>query len=80
VRWDKVLDFNNVQKIIALLAARHMDKISIADYSMLVNAYQLRNEMQALEALLQITSTLVKKDVNDAELYKLIEQSVVIQA
>jgi hypothetical protein len=75
-----MLDWDSVPRIMALLAARHMDKISIADYSMLVNAYQLKNEMQALEALLQITRTLVKKDVNDAELYKLIDQAVVIQA
>jgi hypothetical protein len=75
-----MLDWDSVPKIIAILAARHMDKVSIADYSALVNAYQLRNEMQALEALLEITRTLVKQDVNDAELYELIDKAVVIQA
>ena len=72
-----MIDWNLLEKIIQIITLRHKDKIHLSDYMGLISGFQARNEYQVAYHLFEIMRALIVSDVNDPELYGLIDKAVI---
>jgi hypothetical protein len=72
-----MIDWNLLAKIISIITLRYKDKIPLSDYMGLTSGYQARNEYQVAYHLFEIVRVLVRSEVNDPELYDLINKAVI---
>jgi hypothetical protein len=70
-----VLDWDVVGKIVEIVVSRHKDKIPYSDYSMLLEGYQNKNEIEVMEALIDIMRLMLRTDSVDLELFDLVEKA-----
>jgi len=72
-----MIDWNLLERIIQIITLRHKDKIPLSDYMGLTSGYQARNEYQVAYHLFEIVRALVRSEVNDPELYDLVDKAVI---
>ena len=72
-----MINWNLLEKIISIITSRYRDKALLSDYWGLVDGYQARNEYQVVYHLFEIVKALVRSDVNDPELYDLVDKAVI---
>lgn len=70
-----MLDWDVVGKIVEIVVSRHKDKIPYSDYSMLLEGYQNKNEIEVMEALIDIMRLMLRTDSVDLELFDLVEKA-----
>jgi hypothetical protein len=66
------LDWNVVGRIVEIVVSRHRDKIPYSDYSMLLEGYENKNEVEVMEALISIMRLMLQTDSVDPELFDLV--------
>jgi hypothetical protein len=71
IKWDLL------GRIIQIITMRHKDKIHLSDYMGLINGYEAKNEYQVAYHLFEIVRALVRSDVDDPELYDLVNKAVI---
>lgn len=69
------MDWDVVGKIVEIVVSRHKDKIPYSDYSMLLEGYQNKNEIEVMEALIDIMRLMLRTDSVDLELFDLVEKA-----
>jgi len=70
------LDWNIVGRIVEIVVSRHRDKIPYSDYSMLLEGYENKNEVEVMEALINIMRLMLQTDSVDPELFDLAGKAV----
>jgi hypothetical protein len=73
-----MIDWDLVPRI-ALRLLDHKDKLPSAVFDDITLAYMLRSDIQLLECLIRAVSALVKQNVDDRELYSLVERAVKLE-
>jgi hypothetical protein len=70
-----MIDWSLVPKI-AMRLLNHRDKLPRAVLDDIVLAYMLKNDIQLVESLLLAISSLIKQNIEDLELYDLVDRAV----
>jgi hypothetical protein len=73
-----MIDWDLVPRI-AFKLLDYKDKLPSTVFDDITLAYMLRNDIQLLECLIRAVSVLVKQNVDDRELYSLVERAVKLE-
>ena len=70
------MDWDVIGRIVEIITSRHRDEVPYSDYSMLLEGYENRNEVEVATALINIMRLMLVTGKVDLELFDLVDKAV----